>query len=808
MRFSISLRIASVVVLTAALAALAQQEPATSTNPTTKTVAATTAPKSATPAVKPATAATSKDSQAQQDMIDQYCVMCHSEALKTAGVVLEGQHINNVGENTALWERVLRKFGSGQMPPAGMPRPDDAVAAKFTSWLEQQLDANAIAHPNPGAPAIHRLNRLEYGNTIRDLLGLEIDVNSMLPGDDSGYGFDNIADVLSVSPVLLEKYMSAARKIARTAVGAMDIPAEETEFIVPFGTPTDTRVSEDLPLGSRGGYSIHYNFPVDAEYTIRVTMAQGGDRGAKIDTRMPVKAGPMVIGVSYGKESPMPETTSKVTVAAAAATGGGANGAPPRLDLRMNDARVKLLDAAPGGQRNVYSISIIGPYNPTGPGDTPSRKKIFVCKPTAPAQEEACAREIFTNLTRHAYRRPVVAADVSPLMAFYDQARQGTGASHSFDKGIEVGLRAMLVSPNFLFREERDPANAKPESVYKLNDYELASRLSYFLWSSMPDDELLDLAQKGRLHDPAVLDSQVRRMLADSKSHSLVENFAGQWLFLRNVLTDQKDHDIFPEYDQNLKIAFKTETEMFFNSVLDNDGSVLDLLRANYTFLNERLATYYGVPDVYGPAFRKVVLTDPNRHGLLGQGSLLAVTSYPNRTSVVARGKWILENLLGTPPPPPPPDVPALQPHGSDGKLTLRQAMEQHRANPTCAVCHTRMDPIGFALENYNAVGKWRVLDDTGATIDATGVLPDGKTFNGPAGLTQLLLTDRKNDFVSTFTRKMMTYALGRGVEAYDEPVIRTITREAARDDYRMSSIILSIVHSAPFQMRKTEDEE
>ncbi len=806
---SISLRIAFFLVLIAALAALAQQKP--SSTSTTKTVAATTAPKSAAaPTAKPAAPA-AKDAQAQQDLVDQYCVMCHSEALKTAGVVLEGQHINNVGDNTALWERVLRKFGSGQMPPPGMPRPDDAVAAKFTGWLEQQLDTNALAHPNPGAPAIHRLNRLEYGNTIRDLLGLKVDVNSMLPGDDSGYGFDNIADVLSVSPVLLEKYMSAARKIARTAVGAMDIPSEETEFIVPFGTPTDTRVSEDLPLGSRGGYAIHYNFPLDAEYIIRVTMTNGGDRGAKIDTRMPVKAGPVVIGVSYGKESPMPENTGGTGRggAVAAATGGGANGAPPRLDLRMDDARVKLLDPAPGGQRNVYSISVIGPYNPTGPGDTPSRKKIFVCKPTAPAQEEACAREIFTNLTRHAYRRPVVAADVSPLMAFYDQARQGTGAAHSFDKGIEVGLRAMLVSPNFLFREERDPAGTKPGGVYRLNDYELASRLSYFLWSSMPDDELLDLAQKGQLHNPAVLDSQVRRMLADSKSHSLVENFAGQWLFLRNVLADQKDKDVFPEYDQNLKVAFKTETEKFFNSVLDSDGSVLDLLRANYTFLNERLANFYGVPDVYGPAYRKVVMTDPNRHGLLGQGSLLAVTSYPNRTSVVARGKWILENLLGTPPPPPPPGASdGFNPHGSGGKQTLRQAMEQHRADPNCAVCHTRMDPIGFALENFNGIGKWRVLDDTGAKIDASGQLPGGAEFYGPAGLTKILLTDRKNDFVGTFITKLMTYGLGRGVEAYDEPVIRTITREAARDDYRMSSIILSIVHSAPFQMRKTEDEE
>jgi len=788
---SLALRITFGLGLITAIAALAQQRPA------------------AQVATKPASAAPATgDAAAHQAMIDQYCIMCHSDALKTAGVVLEGVPVSHVGDNTALWERVLRKFGTGQMPPPGMPRPDAATSAQFTSWLESQLNANAQAHPNPGAPAIHRLNRLEYGNTIRDLLGLDVDVNSMLPGDDSGYGFDNIADVLSVSPVLLEKYMSAARKISSLAVGAMDIPAGESEFIVPFGTPTTTRVSEDLPLGSRGGYSIHYNFPEDAEYVIRVTMANGNDRGTKVDTRIPVKAGPQVIGVSYGNESPMPELTAAAGgrggAAAAGGRGGGA-GAPQKLDLRMNDVRVKLLDPVAGGERNVYSMSILGPYNPTGPGVTPSRKKIFVCTPTAAAQEEACARQILTNLTHHAYRRPVTAADVSPLMGFYQRGRQGAGGS--FDKGIEVALRATLVSPSFIFREEQDPAGAKAGSVYKLNDYELASRLSYFLWSSMPDDELMDLAQKGTLHQPGVMDQQVKRMLADKKSDSLVSNFAGQWLFLRNVQSDKKDHDVFPDYDQALRDGFKTETEMLFSSVMHADGSLLDLLRANYTFVNEQLANHYGIADIYGPAFRKVTLTDPNRFGLLGQGSLLTVTSLPNRTSVVQRGKWILENLLGAPPPPPPPDVPALEAHGSDGHLTLRQAMEKHRADPACSVCHVRMDPLGFALENYNGIGKWRVMDDTGAKIDAKATLPDGTTFDGPAGLTHMLLTDKKVDFVNTFTTKLMTYALGRGVESYDQPVIRSITREAARDDYRMSTLILGVIHSAPFQMRRAAED-
>jgi cytochrome c5 len=790
-----ALRITFGLGLITALAALAQQQ-----RPAAQVAVKPPSQPTTRSATKPAPAA--GDAASHQAMIDQYCIMCHSEALKTAGVVLEGVPISHVGGNTEIWERVLRKFGTGQMPPPGMPRPDAATSAQFTSWLESQLNQNAVAHPNPGAPAIHRLNRLEYGNTIRDLLGLEVDVNSMLPADDSGYGFDNIADVLSVSPVLLEKYMAAARKISSTAVGAMDIPAGEYESIVPFGTPTTSRVSDDLPLGSRGGWSIHYNFPEDAEYIIRITMANGNDRGAKIDTRIPVKAGPQVVGVSYGSDSPMPELTAAAGGRGGAAAGGrgGGAGTPQKLDLRMNDIRVKLLDPVAGGERNVYSVSVLGPYNPTGPGVTPSRKKIFVCTPTAPAQDEACARQILTNMTHHAYRRPVNSADVSPLMGFYQRGRQ---AGDSFDKGIEIALRAMLVSPNFIFREEQDPVGAKAGSVYKLNDYELASRLSYFLWSSMPDDELIALAQKGTLHEPAVMDQQVKRMLADRKSDSLVSNFAGQWLFLRNVQSDKKDHDVFPDYDQALRDGFKTETEMLFSSVLHADGSLLDLLRANYTFVNERLAENYGIPNVYGPAFRKVTLTDPNRFGLLGQGSLLTVTSLPNRTSVVQRGKWILENLLGAPPPPPPPDVPALAAHGSDGHLTLRQAMEKHRADPACAVCHVRMDPLGFALENYNGIGKWRVLDDTGAKIDASATLPDGTTFYGPAGLTHLLLTGKKVDFVNTFTTKLMTYALGRGVESYDQPVIRSITREAAKDDYRMSTLIMGVIHSAPFQMRR-----
>lgn len=809
-----SFRILLGLAIIVGLAALAQQQtPAPKGAIGAQSVAAKPAAMAKPTAGAKPSAAAAADAAKEQAMLDQYCLMCHSTALRTAGVVLEGTDIAHVGTDTALWERVLRKFGTGQMPPPGMSPPDAETSAHFLSWLEGQLNANAMAHPNPGAPSIHRVNRFEYGNTIRDLLGLEIDVNSMLPGDDSGYGFDNIGDVLSVSPVLLEKYVAAARTISRLAVGAMDTPARETEYVVPYGTSQTDRVSDDQPLNSRAGYSVVYNFPLDAEYIVRVTMNDGGDRGAKIDTRLPLKAGRQVISVSTGRTSSLPEIAAPQ---AARGGGGGAGfgGPPPAWDLRINDARVKLFDtpaqgAGKGGQGvnpgggGIFSVSVLGPYNPTGPGDTPSRRKIFVCTPGAPSGDEACARRILTNLALHAYRRSVTDADISPLLGFYQQGRE----DGSFDQGIEFALQAVLSSPEFLFREEQNPLGAKADSIFRISDYELAARLSYFLWSSMPDDTMLDLARQGRLHDPAVLDEQVKRMLGDTKSKAFVTNFAGQWLYLRNVESDRKDADVFPDYDQALRDGFRTETEMLFASVVDNNGSLLDLLRANYTFLNERLAKHYGIPGVYGPAFRKVTLADRNRFGLLGQGSLLTVTSYPNRTSVVARGKWMLENLVGAPPPPPPPDVPALKPHGSNGHQTLRQAMEEHRADPNCAVCHTRMDPLGFSLENYNAIGKWRVLDDTGAVIDSKSALPDGTVVDGPQGMTNLLLTKYKNDFVNTFTEKLMTYALGRGVESYDVPAIRSITRAAAPNDYRISSLILGVVHSAGFQMRKVPAE-
>jgi hypothetical protein len=611
-----------------------------------------------------------------------------------------------------------------------------------------------------------------------------------------------------VSPSLLERYTMVARKVSRMAVGDPALKPSDEEFLNPMKNAKD-RVSDDLPFDSAGGMSIRYYFPLDAEYNIRVKMT--GDNGAVHELRMPVKAGLRTLGATFLKESFKSEAIPGGGRRGGGGGGGGAvagggRGAPPppaQLDLRLDGARLKLFEIAGGGAPQVDDMVISGPYNVTGRGATPSRERIFACRPSTAADELPCARTILTKLARRAFRRPVTDHDVKPLLVFY----QGARAQGDFDHGIQKALEAMLVSPDFLFRVERDPKEAAPGSVYRIDDFALASRLSFFLWSSIPDDQLLNLAEQGKLKDPLVLQQQVRRMLDDPRSQALVDNFAGQWLYLRNLQLSSPDPDAFPEFDDSLRQAFQTETSLFFQNVLREDHSVLELLDANYTFLNQRLAQHYGIPNVYGSQFRKVMLTDPNRGGLLGQGSILTVTSYPNRTSVVQRGKWILENLLGAPPPPPPPDVPELQPHGKDGKpLTMRQQMEEHRANPVCASCHSRMDPLGFALENYDGVGKWRD-QDSGNTIDASGKLPDGTTFVGPAGLKKILLTNRRDEFVATATEKLLLYALGRGLEYYDRPAVRSIARQAAKDDYRMSALITAIVKSTPFQMRRTPDE-
>ena len=745
------------------------------------------------------------------NFLRQHCVMCHSQKLHTAGVVLEGIDLSHAGASAPVLERALRKVRTGEMPPPGIPRAPLEVSNAFVKTLESALDQAAAEHPNPGRTAIHRLNRAEYSNAIRDLLALDVNAGDMLPVDDSGYGFDNIGDVLSVSPVLLERYMSAARKVARLAVGDLAIKPVAEEF-TPAHTPgskqRNENISEDLPFDSAGGIAVRHYFPLDAEYVIRIKFAPPaeGQPGHSEELRLPIHAGMRTLGVTFLRESTKPE----VEAPPAARRGPAGPPPPPSLpaeaDVRLDGVSIKRFQVQPPRGAllpNLEKVIVAGPYNPTGRGETASRSRIFTCRPATAAQEEPCARAILTALTRRAFRRPVAEADVKPLLAFYESGRK----EGDFDGGIEKALRAMLVSPDFLFRVEHDPPHSAPGTVYRIGDLELASRLSFFLWSSIPDDQLITLAQEGKLKDPAVLDGQVRRMLADPRSDALVQNFAGQWLSLRNLAVATPDPDLFPEFDDSLRQAFLQETELFFANVLREDHSILELLDANYSFLNQRLAGHYHVPDIYGSQFREVTFSDPNRGGLLGQGSILTVTSYPNRTSVVQRGKWILETLLGTPPPPPPPNIPELKPEGKDGRqLTAREQMEQHRTNPVCASCHARMDPLGFAMENFDGVGRWRAKD-AGSPIDASGKLPDGTTFVGPAQLKKVLAGSHSDEFIDTAVEKLLTYALGRGLEYYDKPAVRSITREAARDDYRMSALVTAIVNSTPFQMRRTPDQ-
>ena len=780
-------------------------------------------------------------------VLNRYCVTCHNEKLKTAGLMLDKMSVENVGAGAEVWEKVIRKLRTGAMPPAGIPRPDPATYDSLATYLETALDQAALTKPNPGRPAaVHRLNRTEYTNAIRDLLATEIDGNALLPADDAGYGFDNIGDVLSVSPMLLERYMGAARKVSRLAIGDPALRPVAVTYEIPKLLMQDDRMSEDLPFGSRGGIAIHHRFPLDGEYNVKINLARnsreyirgltrphqvdvlldgakirqftfGGEHKGKsgpiyssannellgdsvqevyehtadagLEFRIPVKAGTRLLGIVFPKETLEPE------------------GLVLPRESGFDIARNKYID--PG----VGSVIIGGPYDIKGLGETASRRKIFVCRPQIRAAngrersdnigEQACARKILATLARRAYRRPVTNGDVQGLLNFYKVGRK----DGDFDAGIGTALQMILASPDFLIRIERDPPNAASDTAYRISDLELASRLSFFLWSSIPDDELLNLAERGKLKDPVVLEQQVRRMLGDARSKALISNFAGQWLYLRNLRMVSPDPKAFPDFDENLREAFQQETELYFENMLREDRSVLELLTANYTFLNERLARHYGIPNVYGSHFRRVTLSDENRKGLLGQGSVLTVTSYSARTSPTLRGKWLLENILGSPPPPPPANVPSLKDRSEDGKiLSVRQQMEQHRANPACAVCHTRMDPLGFALENFDAIGQWRTTSGvTNTPVDSSGVLPDGTKFNGPAELRKILLS-HPQDFATTIIEKLLTYGLGRGLEYYDEPAVRLVMREAASSNYRWSSILLGIVKSTPFQMRKSRE--
>jgi hypothetical protein len=750
---------------------------------------------------------------AERAVLDKYCVGCHNTRMKAAGLALDGLDVVQVSQHPEAWEKVVRKLRARYMPPVGLPRPDERTYESLVSGLTASLDRAAAEKPNPGrTDTFRRLNRTEYHNAIRDLLDLDVDVSSLLPGDESGHGFDNVT-VGTLSPTLLERYLSTAQKVSRLAMGSpVRSPGGVTVTLPP--DLTQEQQFDELPLGTRGGLVVHHNFPLDAQYEIQVRLAR--DRNEHVEgltdthevevmldgerlrlfTVKPPGGGTDHHAVDQGLTLRVPVEAGPHTVAAAF---------PKKLSALLETERQPYqahfnMDRHPRIQPAVYSITINGPYEATGSGDTPSRRKILVCKPAKAGDEEPCAKRILSTLMRRAYRRPVTDADLQVPMKFYKEARAG-----GFDAGIEMGLRAVLVSPEFLFRVEQDPAGAAPGSAYRVGDLALASRLSFFLWSSLPDDALLDAAIQGRLSKPAVLEQQVRRMLADERSRALVNNFAEQWLYLRNLASANPDMRLFADFDDNLRQAFREETELFFESILREDRSVLDLLRANYTFLNERLAKHYGIPHVYGAHFRRVTFDgDAERGGLLRQGSILTVTSYATRTSPVIRGKWILANILGLPPPPPPMTPPPLKESEGLGKATsVRERLAEHRANPTCAACHQLMDPVGFSLENYDAVGRWRTAEE-GNPIDAAGSLPDGTKFEGVGGLQRALLS-RPELFATTFTEKLLTYGLGRGVESYDAPAVRKIVAEAQVKDFRFSSFILGIVNSTPFQMRRAQ---
>ncbi len=794
-------------------------------------------PVAAAPSARPP-ARDALDAGSVRPVLRRYCVGCHNARLRTAGLALDTMDPARVGDHPAAWEKVVRKLRTGAMPPAGRRRPDAATYEAVAAGLETALDQAAASDPDPGRTTVHRLNRREYANAVRDLLALEIDATRLLPADNADLGFDNMADILSVSPALLDRYLFAARRISRLAVGDSTMEPTTETHVVPAMRFQDQRMDEDLPFGSRGGIAIRHNFPLDAEYDVSIRLQRqlydyvrglqnrqqlevrlDGERVALFDiggapgtppprtfagavlgdrtweeytlhadehlsVRISAKAGPRVLGVSFvqGRSERdgvlQPRATGKVLAIA---------------------ERWSSPSEAP--EAAVDQVSIAGPFNATGAGETPSRERLFVCRPAPGAGDEACAREILATVAQRAFRRPVTEADLGTLLAFFAAGRRTGG----FETGVQRALESILVDPEFLFRVERDPVDTRPGTIHPISDLELASRLSFFLWSSIPDDELLDIAARGELRDTDVLQRQIRRMLADPRAQALVDGFAVQWLALRTLSSVVPTPELFPEWDDNLREAFGRETELFVASQIREDRSVLDLVRADYTFANERLARHYGIPNVYGSRFRRVTFPDGVRGGLLGHGSILTVTSYPTRTSPVLRGHWLLSHLLGAPPPPPPPDVPALPDRGEGGRpASVRERLEQHRENPVCANCHAPMDPLGFALEHFDAIGKWRGTGEGGGPIDASGVFPDGTGFEGLAGLRRVLLS-RQEQFVRTVTEKLATYALGRGLEHYDMPAVRAIIRDAGADDYTWSSLVLGIVESTPFQMRRSE---
>ena len=792
--------------------------------------------------------------QSVRSLLDRYCVACHSERRVTAvgaaasvldaqiretGIALDVADAARPSADAELWERVITRLRAGSMPPAGRPRPSQDESRAVAGWLETRIDEAASTNPNPGRTgSMHRLNRTEYGNAIRDLLALEIDVAALLPGDEtSDTGFDNNAEVLSISTAQLERYLSAARKISHLATGVMTAP-EFARFENSVLLTQADRQNEDLPLGSRGGLSAPYHFPADGNYIFRIGLttnwqdyvrgmgrrnlldlridgrlvrrftvggeapgtpapttwspAEAGDpeweryvreSAAHLEVRVPVDGGPHVVGVSFVRNLWEPEGPLQPVMKGA---------------VLSNDEKYH-------GHAEVQALTIEGPYEGAVPEDTPSRRRVFVCRPAAASEEDACAGRILSRLARLAYRRAPADRDVETLLEFFREGRAKAGGS--FDTGIQFALERLLVDPDFLLRVHEDPPGAGPGEAYALGDLELASRLSFFLWSSIPDEELLAVAERGELTDPATLRGQVRRLLADPRSEALVGNFAAQWLHLRNLDEVKAEPSVYPEFDQDLVEAFRQETASFIASTIDEDRSVLDLLGADYTYVNERLARHYGIPGVYGSRFRRVALPDlEQRGGLLGHGSLLSLTSYPNRTSPVLRGRWLLEAIFGAPPPGPPPDVPPLPERGeNEAPASMRERLELHRRNPACAGCHRLIDPPGFMLEHYDAIGRWRAVTEAGHPVDAVGTLPNGVTAVGLAGLRGLLL-EEPEQFVGTLTERLLAYALGRQLRYYDQPTVRAIVRNAAADEHRWSSVIFGVVESPAFLMRRAAE--
>jgi mono/diheme cytochrome c family protein len=751
-------------------------------------------------------------------VIQQYCVTCHNETLKTGGLTLEKMDYANIGSGADVWEKVSKKLRSGMMPPQGKPKPNETTRNNLASWLETSLDQAASKAPNPGRPLLHRLNRAEYANAIRDLLALEVAPATLLPPDDSGYGFDNNADTLGVSPVLLERYLAAAGTISSLATGDPEIGTAGQTIRIRQDASQDRHV-EGLPLGTVGGALAKLNIPLDGEYTIAVKYFRtnlGAMRGLEYPHQVEITVdGERVHLGKFGGDADFKWALENITMAADDAERRSATRV--KLKAGPREIGVAFLNMAgestirlqpfirssndtldPTGHAHIDTFTVTGPFNPTGPGDTPSRRRIFTCTPKSAGEEEPCARKILSTLAYRAYRGMDTATDLARLMEFYKNGRAGK----DFESGIRMALQRLLSSPKFVFRAERDPANAAPGIPYRISDLELASRLSFFLWSSIPDDELLTVATQGKLKN-AVLDQQIKRMLADPKADAMVSNFAGQWLYLRNLKNQIPNSLTFPDFDDNLRQALQRETELFFGSIMREDRNVLEFMTADYTFVNERLALHYGIPNIKGSHFRRIPVTMEARKGLLGQGSILMVTSHTDRTSPVVRGKWILENLLGAPPPPPPAMVPPLNESAQreGGKvLSMRERMEEHRSNPACSGCHTIMDPIGLAMENFDAVGAWRSHEGR-VPIDASGQLLDGTKVDGIVELRRALLKQPER-FAGTVTEKLLIYALGRGLGYYDMPAIRSIVRESARNNYKFSSLITGVVKSTPFQMR------